>query len=70
MGNSHEIMSSSKNPCLSLSGHFFGPSTKNIHAHNPGIPAPATNNEYAAHAQFVSLLLRRRGEKKKRTSKP
>ena len=58
-------MSSSKNPCSSLSGHFFGPSTKNIHARNPGLPAPTTNNEYTAHAQLVSLLLRRRGGKKK-----
>ena len=58
-------MSSSKNPSSSHSGYFFGLSTNNIHTHDPGLPAPTTNNEYAAHAQFVSLLLRRRGGKKK-----
>ena len=64
MGNSHKIMSSSKNPSSSHSGYFFGLSTNNIHTRDPSLAATNDGYGHTARTKRFSLLLCRRGGKK------
>ena len=64
MGNSHKIMSSSKNPSSSHSGYFFGLLTNNIHTRVPSLAATNDGYGHTARTKRFSLLLCRRGGKK------
>ena len=58
-------MSSSKNPSSSHSGYFFGLSTTNIHTRDPSLAATNDGDGHTTRTKRVSLLLCRRGGKKK-----